>query len=87
MQIKGAEVQRKTQKDAADIQLRQEEQKRKLTKDMADAQLKERELELDKLEIGIDAKKAGVKMQAEKRRDKDKTNLEASKIITQLKRD
>ena len=87
MQIKAQEVQRKAQKDAADVQLRQEEQKRKLTKDMADAQLKERELELEKLEIGIDAKKAGVKMQAEKQKNRDKAKLEASKVLTQIKKD
>ena len=85
MQIKAQEVQRKSQKDAADIQLRQEEQKRKLVKDMADAKLEEERIQLEKLEVGIDAKKAGVKLRADTR--KEKNIIEASKVITELKKD
>ena len=87
LQVKAQEVQRKTQKDAADIQIKQEEQKRKLAKDMADAQLDEQRLKLEKLEVGIDAKKAGVKMQADKRATSDKTEFEILKLATANKKE
>jgi len=80
LQIKGQEVQRKTQKDAADMQIKQEEQKRKLTKDMADVKLEEERLQLEKIEVGIDAKKAGVKMRADKRSEQNKMDLEVIKL-------
>jgi len=82
VQIKGAEVQRKTQKDAADLQIRQEEQKRKVVKDMADAKLEQERIKLEKLEVGIDAKKAGVKLRADKRAEKNKTDLEIARLVT-----
>ncbi len=82
VQIKGAEVQRKAQKDAADLQIRQEEQKRKVVKDMADAKLEQERIKLEKLEVGIDAKKAGVKLRADKRAEKNKTDLEIARLVT-----
>ena len=80
LQVKAQEVQRKTQKDAADMQIKQEEQKRKLTKDMADVKLEEERLQLEKIEVGIDAKKAGVKMRADKRSEQNKMDLEVIKL-------
>tara|TARA_R100001443_G_scaffold107816_1_gene117858 strand:+ start:735 stop:3191 length:2457 start_codon:yes stop_codon:yes gene_type:complete len=85
LQIRQAEEQRKAQKDAADIQIKQEEQKRKLVKDIADAKLEEQRLELETLEVGIDAKKAGVKMRADKQASRTKTELEIAKIATTKK--
>tara|TARA_R100000234_G_scaffold484_1_gene380 strand:- start:2248 stop:4707 length:2460 start_codon:yes stop_codon:yes gene_type:complete len=82
LQVKAQEVQRKAQKDAGDMQIRQEEQKRKLVKDMADAKLEEERIKLEKLEIGIDAKKAGVQLQANKKAAEDKTELEVLKLAT-----
>jgi len=85
LQIRQAEEQRKAQKDAADIQIKQEEQKRKLVKDIADAKLEEQRLELETLEVGIDAKKAGVKMRADKQASRTKTELEIAKLATTKK--
>ena len=87
LQIKGQEVQRKTQKDAADMQIKQEEQKRKLTKDMADVKLEEQRIELEKLEVGIDAKKAGVKMRADKQANRTKTELEIARLAATSKKE
>jgi len=85
LQVKAQEVQRKTQKDAADMQIKQEEQKRKLTKDMADVKLEEERLQLEKIEVGIDAKKAGVKMRADKRSEQNKMDLEVIKLADSKK--
>jgi hypothetical protein len=87
LQVKAQEVQRKAQKDAGDMQIKQEEQKRKLVKDMADAKLEEQRLELEKIEVGIDAKKAGVQMRANKRAEQNKTDLEVAKIVANSKKD
>jgi len=87
LQIKGQEVQRKTQKDAADMQIKQEEQKRKLTKDMADVKLEEQRLELEMLEVGIDAKKAGVKLRADKQTSRTKTELEIARLAATTKKE
>ena len=87
LQIKGQEVQRKTQKDAADMQIKQEEQKRKLTKDMADVKLEEERLQLEKIEVGIDAKKAGEKMKADKKATNEKTELEILRLATANKKE
>jgi len=87
LQVKAQEVQRKAQKDAGDMQIKQEEQKRKLVKDMADAKLEEQRLELEKIEVGIDAKKAGVQMRANKRTEQNKTDLEVAKIVANSKKD
>ena len=81
LQIKGAEVQRKTQKDIADLQIKKEEQKRKVVKDLADAKLEQERIKLEKLEVGIDAKKAGVKLRADKQSERNKNNLEVAKIL------
>jgi hypothetical protein len=81
LQVKAQEVQRKAAKDQVDAQIKQEEQKRKLTKDMVDAKLEEQRIELEKLEVGIDAKKAGVKLRAETRAAQNKTDLEVLNIL------
>ena len=87
LQIKAQEVQRKSQKDASDTQIKQEEQKRKATKDRADITLEEQRLELEKLEVGIDAKKAGVKVRADGRSEANKTNLELAKLAANTKKE
>jgi len=87
LQIKQAEEQRKTQKDAGDMQIKQAEQKRKLTKDMADVKLEEARIELEKLEVGIDAKKAGVKMRADKQANRTKTELEIARLAATNKKE
>jgi hypothetical protein len=87
LQIKAQEVQRKSQKDAGDMRIKQEEQKRKTTKDRADVTFEEQRLELEKLEVGIDAKKAGVKMRADMRTEDSKTSLEVVKLLSDAKKD
>ena len=77
-------MQRKAQKDAADLQLRQEEQKRKLVKDVADAKIEEERLNLEKMELGIDAQKAGVKMRADRRAARNKTDMEVAKLVSDI---
>ena len=81
LQVKAQEVQRKTAKDQVDAQIKQEEQKRKLTKDMVDAKLEEQRIELEKLEVGIDAKKAGVKLRADTNSARNKADLEVLRIL------
>jgi len=81
LQVKAQEVQRKAAKDQVDAQIKQEEQKRKLAKDMVDAKLEEQRIELEKLEVGIDAKKAGVKLRAETRAAQNKADLEVLNIL------
>ena len=87
LQIKEQEVQRKSQKDAGDMQIKQEEQKRKTTKDRADVTFEEQRLELEKLEVGIDAKKAGVKMRADRESEANKTDLELTKLMAVTKKE
>jgi len=87
LQIKEQEVQRKSQKDAGDMQIKQEEQKRKTTRDRADVTFEEQRLELEKLEVGIDAKKAGVKMRADRESEANKTDLELTKLLNSVKKE
>ena len=80
-------MQRKAQKDAGDMQIKQEEQKRKVTKDRADVTLEEQRLDLEKIEVGIDAQKAGVKMRADNRAEANKTDLEVAKLMADLEKE
>jgi len=76
--IKQSEVQRKTQKDAADMQVRMAEQQRKTQADRTDALLAAKKLELEAASVAIDAKQAGVKEQI----SSDTLNLEIFKAAT-----
>ena len=81
LQIKAQEVQRKTQKDAADAQLKQAELQRKSKKDSDDLSVKKAELTLDKDELEMTARKEGVKLQDDRRDKEDKKNIEILKTI------
>ena len=81
LDIKQAEVQRKTQKDASDTAIKKQEQDRKAKKDMVDARLEAEQLKLNKAEIAIDAQKAGAKMEDDARANKNKLELEVLKTI------
>ena len=81
LQIKQQEVQRKAAKDQADAQLQAAELQRKTQKDQADAMIDAEQLKLDQQEMQIDARKAGVKMAAERRRDNAKSDLDTLKAI------
>ena len=86
LQLKGQEAQRKAQKDQADIQLKAAELERKTKKDQADAAIDMEQLKLDREELVIDAKKSGVKMAADRRRDNTKSDLELLKAINEGKK-
>ena len=75
---KQAEVQRKAQKDAADVQIRMVEQQRKVEADKIDALLEAKKLELEKASIAVDAAQAKVKAKTET----DKLDLEIFKSVT-----
>ena len=81
--VKQQEVQRKAQKDAADIQIRQAEQQRKAQKDRVDAALEVEQLKLDKQELSIEAQKEGIKIALDKQNNKEKLDLELMRLIEQ----
>jgi hypothetical protein len=62
LQVKQAEVQRKTQKDQTDAQLKQAELQRKVTKDQVDAQVDLAQVALDEKELELDMQKTGAKL-------------------------
>ena len=64
--IKQADTQRKQKKDDADIQLRGAEQQRKQQKDATDAQFKSQELEIDRAELSLEARKGSTKLKNQK---------------------
>jgi len=86
LQLKGQEAQRKAQKDQADIQLKAAELERKTKKDQADAAVDMEQLKLDREELVIDAKKSGVKMAADRRRDNTKSDLDLLKVMNEGKK-
>lgn len=75
---KQAEVQRKAQKDALDMQVRIADQQRKAQADKANALLEAKKLELEKASIMVDAAQAKVKEKVET----DKLDLEIFKSVT-----
>ena len=86
LQLKGQEAQRKAQKDQAAIQLKAAELDRKTKKDEADTALEMEQLKLDREELVIDAKKSGVKMAADRRRDNARSDMELLKAINEGKK-
>jgi len=81
LQVKQQEVQRKMQKDQTDAQLQAAELQRKSKKDQADAMIDAEQLKIEQQEMQIDARKAGVKMAADRRRDNAKSDLDTLKAI------
>ncbi len=79
--IKQAEVQRKTQKDMIDAQLRSAEQERKSKKDAVDAAIESEHLKLEKQELSVEAQKEGIKVAMDKKGMEDKLSLELMKLI------
>jgi hypothetical protein len=70
--VKKAEVDRKAQKDQADSQLQQADLLRKAQKDMADVAVAAQQVELDKTEMVLDAKKEQIKVDANTQKEADK---------------
>ena len=81
LQIKGQELQRKTQKDATDAQLKQAELQRKAKKDADDLSVKKVELTLEKEELDMTARKSNVKLQDDRKDKEDKRNIDILKNI------
>lgn len=75
---KQADVQRKAQKDMADLQIRMVEQQRKAEADRTDALLAAKKLELDKASVAIEAKQANMRDQV----NSSKLDLEIFKTVT-----
>ena len=80
--VKKAEVDRKAQKDQADSQLQQADLLRKAQKDMADVAVAAQQVEIDKTEMVLDAKKEKLKVDANTRKESDKLDLEIFKAVT-----
>ena len=80
--VKKAEVDRKAQKDQADSQLQQADLLRKAQKDMADVAVAAQQVELDKTEMVLDAKKEQIKVDANTQKEADKLDLEIFKAVT-----
>jgi hypothetical protein len=81
LQLKAQEVQRKAQKDQTDAQIKQAELQLKAQKNQADSMIDQKQLELEEKELLIDARKAGVKMAADRRRENAKTDIEMAKLM------
>ena len=81
LQLKAQEVQRKAQKDQTDAQIKQAELQLKAQKNQADSMIDQKQLELEEKELLIDARKAGVKMAADRRRENAKTDMEMAKLM------
>ena len=73
---------RKAQKDQADSQLQQADLLRKAQKDMADVAVAAQQVELDKTEMVLDAKKEQIKVDANTQKEADKLDLEIFKAVT-----
>jgi hypothetical protein len=85
-QTKAQEVQRKAAKDQMDAQLRAQEMQRKATNDRMNATLSAQELALKQQEMQIDAAQADTKLATDVQTERNRTNLELSKMLTGARR-
>ena len=81
--IKEQEVQRKMQKDAADIQLRMAEQERIAQKEAIDSAIDTKKLGLSTQELELEAEKEGLKLARSTTDSQNKLNLELLRLIDQ----
>ena len=81
--IKEQEVQRKTQKDVAEIQLRMAEQERIAQKDALDSAIDTKKLGLDTEELELEAQKEGLKLAKSTTEAQDKLSLDLLRLIEQ----
>jgi hypothetical protein len=81
--IKEQEVQRKAQKDAAEIQLRIAEQERISQKDALDSAIDTKKLGLDEKELELEAQKEGLKLAKSTTESQDKLSLDLLRLIEQ----
>ena len=81
--IKEQEVQRKMQKDAAEIQLRIAEQERISQKDALDSAIDTKKLGLDEKELELEAQKEGLKLAKSTTESQDKLSLDLLRLIEQ----
>ena len=80
--VKQSEVQRKSQKDQADIVMQQADMQRKAQKDATDAAMNAQRIENEQLSIVVDAKKSKVKIDSTAMSESDKLDLEIFKAVT-----
>ena len=82
LQIKQAEEQRKAANDQADQQVKQAELQMKQQKIMIDAKTASEQINIDKAELAIDAKRQGVRDQVAKQVEDNKVDLELARIMS-----
>jgi hypothetical protein len=81
--IKEQEVQRKMQKDAAEIQLRMAEQERISQKEALGSAIETKKLGLDEKELELEAQKEGLKLAKSTTESQDKLSLDLLRLIEQ----
>ena len=86
LNIRQADVQRKSQKDQADAQLKQREQLRKEKKDAVDTRLETEKIKIDKAKSAIDAQKEQIKMRESVRSGRGKLELDLIKAMKEGKK-
>ena len=85
--IKEQEVQRKTQKDVAEIQLRMAEQERIAQKDALDSAIDTKKLGLETEELELEAQKEGLKLAKSTTEAQDKLSLDLLRLVEQQNKD
>ena len=78
---KRMEVERKTSKDQAEVQLRTDDQQRKRAKDVVDAELKLEEVAQDRRATEVEAKRADVQLENERAELDARTSIESLKAL------
>ena len=81
LQIKQAEEQRKAANDQANQQVKQAELQLKQQKTKIDAKFAFEQLNIDKAELAIDAKRQGVRDQVTKQTEENRIDLEVAKLM------
>jgi len=81
LQIKQAEEQRKAANDQANQQVKQAELQLKQQKTKIDAKFAFEQLNIDKAELAIDAKRQGVRDQVSKQTEENRIDLEVAKLM------
>jgi hypothetical protein len=76
--VKQADVQRRAQKDAMDLQLRAADQQRKAQLDMAKTRIEAKRVQIEEAALAVNAAREQVK----KTNDTDKLNLEIFRTVT-----
>ena len=81
LKVKEAEVQRKAAKDQVDAQIRGQQVQIAQAKAATDAMLKAEQIKVEKTGLAIQAEEKGVKLQQAGRQARDRTAIEAAKLM------